>query len=353
MKRNELHTVLRKTGDLSSLMGIRSCELTDGRARGVRAYDLYNQSGLRATVFADRCLDIPLVSYKGHNIGFLSKSGVSSPFSYTYTPDGADCFLRQFPAGFMTTCGMTFSGATGPDGDQVLPLHGRVSNSIAENAAARCEWLDDEYVMHVSGSVREARLVEENMLLTRDLFMRTEADEIIVHDTVQNLGFTTQPVTQLYHVNFGYPILDSCAKLYFSADKITPLTEVAKAGLGKYNVIEEPSDVRPEECFYHTEQHDPENSFAMIWNPKLEIAVIVHYNSSQCPIMCQWKSRQCGDYALGLEPTTCGVQGRARARADGTLRFLEPGKSMHYDLRFEFTDDPARIGEYRKLCKEG
>jgi len=39
-----------------------------------------------------------------------------------------------------------------------------------------------------------------------------------------------------------------------------------------------------------------------------------------------------GTYVCGLEPSNCRVTGRADERAAGTLRYLEPGETVVYDL---------------------
>lgn len=339
-------------GDLSSLYGIRDVTYNSGKARGVHAYEVRNGKQLNLTVFADRGMDIPLLEYKGYNIGFLSKSGLSSPFSYQYTPDGVDSFLRQFPGGFLTTCGITFSGAACTDHGEQLSLHGRISNTIAENVYVCHEEDDDEIVLKLCGYVRESRLFEENMVLQREIKVYTESNRIKIRDIVENQGFKKKPVVMIYHVNFGYPILDSGAKLYFSASKVEPQTEAAKRGLELYHIIEEPEDTREEQCYYHYDQKNPGNSFAMIHNEKLGIAVVVKYNAEQCPIMCEWKSMQAGDYALGLEPTTSGTKGRASIRENGNLRELEGQACCAFDFEFLFLDDVDEITKMSSLCKE-
>ncbi len=352
MRKSLEHEMLKKAGDLSSLYGIRDSVINDGRARGVRVFDLKNGCGLNATIFADRGLDIPYLSYKGYNIAFLSKSGISSPFSYSYSKDGLDSFLRQFSGGFLTTCGITYSGAPCIEEGKELALHGMVSNTIAENVAAQQTYQDDEAILKVTGSIREARIFAENMRLNREIIMKTESNEIYINDVVENLGYSEQPLMVLYHVNFGYPILDSGSRVYFSTKNVEPQTDFAKQGLNMYNVIEEPENIREEQCYYHTIQDDPSNSFAMLYNPKLKIAAVVHYDAIQCPILCEWKSMQSGDYALGLEPTTCGTHGRLGAKNEGVIKYLAPGKSYSYNLRFEFLDELEQINLYRDHCKE-
>ena len=82
MKRSQEFELRKKCGDLSVLCGIKDYVFNDGPARGVRAFDLKNGQGMELTVLADRGLDIPYLSFKGHNVGLTNKVGVRSPHLY-------------------------------------------------------------------------------------------------------------------------------------------------------------------------------------------------------------------------------------------------------------------------------
>ena len=56
-----------------------------------------------------------------------------------------------------------------------------------------------------------------------------------------------------------------------------------------------------------------------------------------------------GEYVLGLEPGNCKVDGRAKAREDVTLEYLEPGESKKFDLMIEIVEGLDNID---KLMKE-
>jgi hypothetical protein len=352
MKISEKSKYLKKAGDLSSLYGIRDITYNSGKAKGVHAYEVKNGNQLNLSVFADRGLDIPMLEFRGKNIGFLSKSGISSPFSYCYTHDGTDSFLRQFAGGFLTTCGITFSGAACVDDGETLPLHGRISNTVAENVYVCQEEEDDEVVLKLCGDIREARLFGENMVLHREILVYTESNRVKIHDIVENQGFQKQPVLMIYHVNFGYPMLDTGARMYFSSEEVEPQTEFARKGMPLYDIVEEPEDIREEQCYYHTGQKNPENSFVMLHNEKLEMAAIIKYDARQCPVLCEWKSMQSGDYALGLEPTTSGTKGRAEVRKAGELREIDGQETCEFHLEFLFLDRSEDIKYWSSLCKE-
>ena len=350
MKYSEQKEILKKVGDISSIYGITDVTYNSGRPKGVRAFEVKNGNGLDLTVFADRGLDIPLLSFKNKNIGFVSKSGLSSPYLYRYTPDGFDAFLRQFTAGFLTTCGITYCGAPTEEGGKFFPLHGAVSNVPAENVYTKQEVVDDEIILKICGDVREACIFSENMIIHREISVYTESNKIKIHDTVENRGFKKSPVMMIYHVNFGYPMLDEGDRIYISTDKVEPQTPFAIEGVDKYSIIEAPEDCREEQCYYHSSDCEGKSSFAMLHNEKLGMAAVVNYSTKEFPILCEWKSMQSGDYALGLEPTTNGTHGRTEPT--GPVVELDGQETREFEVVVEFIEDEDMINNLRLKCKE-
>lgn len=343
MKRSQEFELRQKIGDLNAICGWKEYRYEDGPASGVRAVDLKNGKNIEMTIVADRAFDIPYLSYKGYNMGFISKQGVRAPG--LYREEGVRGFLKQFSAGMLTTCGMTYAGAPGNDGRE-LGLHGPFSNLPAHQVSVRDDTEGDDVVFRVEGKVREACVFEENMLMRRTMTLETERDVVRIHDVLENQSFATDPVMMIYHINFGYPMLDEGAKVYTSAKKIEPRDQTAADGMDKYTLMEKPEMNRDEQCYFHTD-HEGEG-FAMLHNEKLGIAGIVRFDPKVLPLLCEWKCMRAGDYALGLEPTTSGVLNRAVARENGLLTYLAPGEKRVYDLEIEFTDDVELIESYKK-----
>jgi galactose mutarotase-like enzyme len=347
MKKSQEYALRQKIGDLSSVFGIKDYTFNDGPARGMRALELDNGSNIRLTLLPDRGLDIPAFSYKGKNVAFHSKTGLRSPF--LYQEEGAKGFLKQFYAGLLTTCGLTYAGAAATEDGQALGLHGPFSNLPADQVNARTIYEDDEAILEVTGQVRQSQVFEENLLLTRTLRLHTEKDLLEIEDRVENQGFAKTPLMLVYHVNFGYPMLDEGARVYTSAGHIAPRDDIAQANFDKHSLMEAPGVLRPEECFFHT-QH-PDDAFAMLHNEKLGMAAILRFDAKVLPLLCQWKCMRAGDYALGLEPTTSGVMGRPAARADGSLQFLEGGENRTFKMSLTMTDDEGTINDLIKKTK--
>lgn len=343
MKKSQEFELRKYVGNLNSLCGIASFTYNDGPARGVRAFRAKNGQGLTVTVAADRGLDIPHASFKGVSVGFSSVTGMRAPS--LYQEDGALGFLKQFYAGLLTTCGITYAGAACEDEGRKLGLHGPFSNTPAQGVCAEAFYDGDEKKLRFAGSVRESSVFGANMLLKREMVVETERSVINISDVVENQGFSEQPVMMVYHINFGYPLLDDGARVYANSRTVVPRDDVAAANFHKYHLIEAPGVGRPEECFFHTQPDG--DAFAMLHNPKLGMAAIVRYDAEALPLLCEWKCMHAGDYALGLEPTTAGVLGRAAARKAGELPMLAPGASRAFNLSIELTDDADLIDSFR------
>lgn len=342
MKRSQEFELRQKIGDLNAVCGWKEYIYVDGPASGVRAIDLKNGKGIEMTVVADRGFDIPYLSYKGINMGFISKQGVRSPG--LYQEGGGRGFLKQFSAGMMTTCGMTYAGAPGFDGRE-LGLHGPFSNTPAHQVCVREEFEGEDKVFYVEGKVRESCVFEENMLMKRRMVLETERDVLRIQDELENQSFSTDPVMMIYHINFGYPMLDAGAEVYTSAQRIEPRDSVAEEGMHKYSIMESPEMNRDEQCYFHRDLG--KEAFAMLYNPKLGIAGIIRFDGEATPLLCEWKCMRAGDYALGLEPTTSGVLNRKVARENGLLTYLDPGEKRNFNIEVEFTDDMSVIEAYR------
>ena len=343
MKRSQEYELRKRCGDLNALCGIRDVVFNDGPARGVRAFELNNGRGIEMTVLADRGLDIPYLSYKGVNVGLINKVGVRSP--YLYQEDGAAGFLKQFYAGLLTTGGLSYAGAPCEEDGRKLGLHGPYDNLPASQARAYADYEGDDKVLRVCGEVRESEVFGPNLLLTRQLTLDTERDLLHIHDVVENQAFAPSPLMMVYHINFGYPLLDDGARTYYSTTEVAARTEFAEQGMHNYDLMEAPGVGREEQCYFHT-GHGEGEAFAMLHNEALGMAAVVRYDPTVLPLLCEWKCMRAGEYALGLEPTSCGVVSRADVRKSGELTFIDSGERREFNVTIELTSDPERINHF-------
>src|SRR5947209_4287928 len=185
-------------GKHDQIGGILPFELTEGRARGVRALRFTTGSGLTFTSLADRALDLAHAEYCGVPLCWRSPNGDAAP-SY-YDPDDGR-WLRMFFGGLMTTCGLTNFGPAGHDQYGSFGLHGRINCLPAESVSCSQDWEGDECVLEVRGTVRQTRVFGEDLQLQRRISTRLGAGSLRIEDTVTNNGFARTPHMMLYHCN--------------------------------------------------------------------------------------------------------------------------------------------------------
>lgn len=319
------HDFMTCVGDVSQVAGAKLYELKSGRAKGTGAVDVKTGSGLNFTVLLDRGMDISWADYKGISLSYISSSGVVSP--YYFQEDRSQGFLRSFSGGLLTTCGLTYMGSHCTDNGEELGLHGRISNIPADNIAVLNDWMGDEFVIKVSGQVRQSTFCGENIVLNRVIKTRMGDKKIEIEDSIENAGFKTQPFMVLYHFNFGYPIVSSDSVLYTSETEVTPRTDTAKERIEGCHLFHSPKAGYAEQCFYHDLKADADGmTYACLYNHNLNTGIYVKFNKKQLPYFVEWKQLGQQDYVTGLIPATWYAEGRAEARKRGELTFIQPGE---------------------------
>lgn len=333
--------LMQRVGDLNQFAGVRLGELADGFERGVRTADIRTGTGFEFTVVPDRGMDIAWASYRGASLAWRSPATVQHP-SY-YQPEGAG-WIRGFPGGLATTCGLTYFGSACVDEGQALGVHGRASYIPATQFAHGGEWQGDEYEIWVAGELHEAVLFGENIVLRRRIRARLGESRLFIEDTVTNEGYRTTPHMILYHLNFGFPLVDENTELLSASAEVTPRDEIAAPGIREYNRFQAPTPGYQEQVFYHVPKADAEGygraalvnrAFAYSEpssNGGRGLGAYIRFRKHELPRMVQWKMMGQRDYLCGLEPATNWVGGRDKERAEGRLQFLEPGESREYRL---------------------
>jgi hypothetical protein len=146
------------------------------------------------------------------------------------------------------------------------------------------------------------------------------------------------PFMLLYHCNLGYPLLDSGCRIRIPSRKVT-LREGGDAAGISWNQVEEPTDNLAEQVFYHETEADEEGRVIVGgYNQASGIGLEISYYQSQLPRLTQWKSMASGDYAMGLEPCNCHVNGQEWERQNGTLEVIKPGEKKRIDLEFRIRE---------------
>lgn len=340
--------LLSYVGNITQLGGIRPVELTAGRERGVRGFELATGTGFQVTVLADRALDVTRATFRGRSLSYLTPTGQSHP-AY-YEPSGLG-WLRTFSGGLVATCGMRNVGTGCLDEGEELGLHGRVGTLPMEELGYWGEWKDDEYWMFLKGTLTEGVIFGNPLRLTRLISARLGDSSISIDDCVENIGGQPSPLMMLYHCNLGFPVLGPSARLVTNSLKVSPRDETAAAGLDRYAEFQPPTAGYAEQCFYHDMAADNDgNVHAALVNRELDdgLGVFLRYHRKTLPCFIQWKMMGYGTYALGLEPANALVSGRASEREAGRLSMLQPGEKRRFHLEIGALDGVAAIEEFER-----
>jgi hypothetical protein len=328
LTKNEL---LQLTGDISQIARVKPHTLRDGPESGVYALDVTNGSGLEFSIIADRGLDISSARYNGMSLAWRSACMDRNPAFFESDGFG---WLQTFAGGLVTTCGLTWNGAPCEDEGKALGLHGRYSHLPATNVSYNGEWRGDDYFLEVSGIVRETSVFGDKLQLTRKITVKLGEKVIRIHDTVENIGSMISPHMILYHINFGFPIVDADTKLV-AKGKSTPRDAEAEIDAEHYNLMHSPVQGYREKCYFiDLEEDESHHATASLINPKLGdgAGVFVRIDKRELPWFTEWKMLGYGEYVVGLEPGNCLVLGRKREREAGRLQHLKPGEIREYHL---------------------
>lgn len=324
----------RYIGDLSQLFHIRTFRMVGGRAEGTLCTEIHNGSGLCLTIAADRCMDLQHVRFHDCNIGYINDCGVVAP---TYFDANGAEFLRSFTAGMLTTCGLSHMGSPCEDNGETLGLHGRIANTPASEYSVTTAVEDGVPTVYIRGKMRQSRLFGEHFELTREYKIRYGCNKITMTDTVENTGYRPWEHMQLYHFNFGYPLVCEDTRIYLPSAKVEPRTAFAAQGLSCWDTIESPTDNAEEACYYHTLRKAPDgHSSAAIYNHRRNLGVAYTFDADLLDTFVEWKLMGSGEYVIGLEPSNAPVDGRDKARVNGQLKFLQPQEKKQYTFTIRF-----------------
>lgn len=335
----------RRLGSMHQLAGIDIVSAEDGLERGVRKAFVRTGTGLEYTVHIDRGFDIGEVKLNGINMTWRSPVGAVQPNLHQ---DDAQGWLRRFPGGLLTTCGLDNVGPA----SQGRPMHGRYSQIPAQLLSQRAELEGNRYILELTGQVQQYRLFGEHFVLTRTIRSEYGRNAIHVKDTIANQAFEKVPLMLLYHCNFGYPLLDESTNIHLESD-VMPRDEVARQGLLNHKQIHAPTTGYEEQVFFHDPKADDNGVITVgLSNPALSIGVYLHYLKAQLPHLTQWKQLGEGTYVLGIEPGTCQVLGFEEENKAGRVLWLESGEARSFHLLFEFssaTDSTLDRSEVREV----
>ena len=340
MRKDEL---LKRVGRMEQVASIRRYTLDDGKGRGMRAIEVSNGSGFEFTAYPDRGLDIGPASWNGQSIVWMTRNGPVNPAFYDNK--GIE-WLRTWMGGLLTTCGWINVGNPCATDNGEQGLHGRMDHTPAEEVNTRCEWVDagtegERYEMSISGRIVHARVFGENLVTTRTIRTMAGWPGVEIVDRTENLGADSAPLMQLYHMNFGWPLVGEGMRLVAPDHAITPRNAEAEKGLSEWATMPPPTKDFAEQVIYHDLPAD-EKGFCSIqicndsfFKSSEKAALRLSFRKDELPYLVQWRQAGMGDYVMGLEPANCYPLGQDDFAKTGLLRRIEPGQMIETVVKVE------------------
>ncbi|SHH86169.1 aldose 1-epimerase family protein [Clostridium grantii] len=316
-------------GHSLQLSGVEEHRLIGGKGDGMRLFEVRNGLGLAFTVSLDRCADISRLSFKGDNYGYFSQAGYVSPAYYDGKGEG---FLKSFTGGFLTTCGLSAVGVPCVDEGEELPLHGSIGNTPAEHAY----WTEDDKKITINAVINQSMMFSDKLILHRKIICSKIKNEIVIEDTIENVGDKKVPCMILYHMNIGYPLLSEKAKLEIPSIEVKPRNDHAAKDIGNWNQMLKPQVGFEEQCYYHLFN---KTGMATIYNSDIKKGLKMTFDANNLDYFVQWKMMAVKDYVLGLEPGNCHADGRNIMRKDGTLKYLNVNEQVTYQIKLEILEE--------------
>jgi hypothetical protein len=340
--------------------GIRTGTLDTAGPGGpsVRCAFFNTGANLRFTVALDRGGDIIDASYQQHGLAYLSPQGLLPP-SHAYNFD-AD-WLYGWPGGLLTSCGPIAIGwpKTTPEMGQRVGLHGHYSNVVTRiESLVNPDPARGQMEMSLTLVGRDARVFGPVIEVRRTISCTLGEPQVRISDTVTNLGNTVMPHGWLYHINFGYPLVDEGTRLVYKGEAVpwdftenppardeawlnkiktvsAPLT--SHKGMGEHGaIVDLPAD---RDGFCNTG----------LFNPRLNLGVMMTYPKAQFPRMANWQHLgPNGSYVTGLEPFNGSLLGLEKDKHPAAKQTLKPGEAKQYDLAFTILDGEA---EFKQLTR--
>jgi len=340
--------LLKLVGSAEQLASVERFIFAEGKAKGVEAIRFQTGGGLDGTILVDRALDLSDLRYMGRSLCWRSPAGVVAPSFYERPGNG---WLRSFGGGMLVTCGLRNVGPGSQEGWETFGLHGEISASPASRVATSARWDGDRYRLEVKGEVREAYLGGPNLVLRRGWSTELGASWIELEDEVTNEGRRPELHMQLYHWNFGFPLLGPRSELHLTTDSVRPRDANAASQIHRWNRGEEPGG--SDQVFYHrrrARKRGFESAVLVADRDRSDWGVELSWGAATLPHLVQWKSCGVAEYIMGIEPANCLVEGREAHRA-AAVTPIAPGETRSYRLRLTVLDGRAALARAVAACR--
>lgn len=208
----------RQVAHDDQLASIRHSAATNGAATGTRLIEIRTIRGFSATILPDRGGDIFDLRFRGQSLGWTGPAGLAGLSRTSADQENGLGLLRGF-SGALITCGFDYFGPARIGSAahfgyalrdrQHYPLHGRASFLSADLRRADTAWSSDVPHIVIELDLRQSSLFGEAFLVRRRLRFEIGTALLELEDRVENRAHTPVPHQVLYHLNFGFPLIDT------------------------------------------------------------------------------------------------------------------------------------------------
>jgi len=341
-----------RVGDFSQLAGVKRYSFTSGRSKGVEAVDVKTGSGLEYTILLDRALDIAWAEYKGIPLAYMTQAGVVAP---QYYDSNNNEWLRSFTGGLMTTCGLSNVGAASEFDGVKYGQHGRISTLPGENIIIEEVNEGSDHVILIKGQVKQVKSFLENIVLHRTIKSYVGKNKIVINDIVENRSTSQQPFMLLYHLNFGFPLVNENSGLIIPNSNIKSGKQEKEFDVTGYDKFNKPGeDFEEVTTFFETVSDKNGDVHFLLMNDRdnPELALKVKYNRSSLDKLVMWKHLNYRNYVLCIEPANCFIKGIEDEYRNGTLEYLEPFGKKEMNIEIEVLEKKEEIFMWKEFLEK-
>ena len=328
-----------------------------GASHGSRVATFNTGAGLRFTVALDRGGDIVDASYNAHSLAYLSPNGIPAP---THAHNNEFSWLYGWPAGLLTTCGPQHIGGPRERDHASNNLHGHFSNNPAGvEMLLNPDPLRGKQEMLLSMLIRDSRMFGPTIETHRTIKCTLGTNDITLYDQVLNRGNTSVSHQWLYHVNFGYPLLDAGTRLVYRGKNarywVMPfpegsglVQEVSSKVMNDLKKITGPkmehAGVGENGLFMDSVAASDGLAHVGIVNSRLGLGVEMIYDPAQLPRLANWQHlAPAGSYVTGIEPYSGALLKGSYETKALAEQVLEPGETKRYQLTLRVLSDKASL----------
>ena len=298
------HRLSELVGDLRQLASVQRIALRDGPDRGLPLLAFSTGGGLDFQIKENGTLDIRSLHFRGRPVGWQHPAG---------EPGNRERALT----GFLVTCGL--ENVRAPRAG--LAQHGSLAMSPVRVTGVGEDWAAAQPQLFVEGEIVQPQPNGAVFRLHRRITAPIGAARLTISDRIENISATAAEMMILYHLNFGFPVVQPGCTVALGARRIV---EIADS-----EITSAPS---APECH----PVDPAAQVRLIrpasadW-PGLDIRL--EFDGASLPYLQTWRDARAGRNILALEPCNCALLADGTSGPGPTLR---PGAHWHGQLSMTF-----------------